>query len=217
VLGAVRVVSAVDHTLEAVDRDEQAARLVDYQRRSSATLHVAQAAAELEQQLAALDRLPERRRAVEEEIARLGDKLDSLELRLREAPRAGQAPALLEELTDLRSQLTERVRLLEETNAAAPAAPPIPSGPHRTRRRGIHRAGSTYVVLVADENGVKHPKVATTLAEAPRATRDAEGRATPSRRSPRPSRTVLSLGRRFGAVATYQSLNPETLQSQGSG
>jgi hypothetical protein len=99
--------------------------------------------------------------------SRLGDKLDSLELRLRSAPRAGQAPALLEELTDLRSHLTERVRLLEETNAAAPAAPPIPSGRlHRTRRRGIYRAGSTYVVLVADDNGVKHAKVATTLAEA---------------------------------------------------
>jgi class 3 adenylate cyclase len=48
VLGATRVVSAVDHTLEAVDRDEHAARLADYQRRSSAAPHVAQAAVELD-------------------------------------------------------------------------------------------------------------------------------------------------------------------------
>jgi class 3 adenylate cyclase len=167
VLGAARVVSAVGQTLEAVDRDEHAARLADYQRRSSAALHVAQAAAELEQELAALDRLPERRRAVEEDISRLDDELDALELRLRSAPRAGQAPALLEELTELRNHLTETTRLLEETNAAAPGTPATPIGRlHRTRRRGIYRAGNIYVVLVADQDGVKRPKVATTLTEA---------------------------------------------------
>ena len=36
----------------------------------------------------------------------------------------------------------------------------------RTRRRRIYRDGSTYVVLVADEDGVNRPKVATSLAEA---------------------------------------------------
>ncbi|MFL5937471.1 MAG: hypothetical protein ACJ76U_11585 [Gaiellaceae bacterium] len=36
----------------------------------------------------------------------------------------------------------------------------------RTRRRGIYRAGSTYVVLVVDEDRVNRPKVATSLAEA---------------------------------------------------
>jgi hypothetical protein len=129
--------------------------------------HVAQAAVELEQQLLALDRLPERRRAVEEDVLRLDDELESLELRLRNAPRAGPLPALREELGDLRNRLTEAVRLLEETNAAAPSTPPIPTDRlRRTRRRGIYRAGSTYIVLQADEHGVKRPTVAASLAEA---------------------------------------------------
>ena len=167
VLGAARVIANADHTLATVNREELAARLADHQARATVAPHVAQAAVELEHQLAALDRLPERRRAVEEDVSRLDDELETLELRLRNAPRAGPAPALREELGDLRNRLTETVRLLEETNAAAPSAPPIPTGRlRRTRRRGIYRAGSTYVVLQADEHGVKRPKVAASLAEA---------------------------------------------------
>ena len=166
-LGAARVIASADHTLATTNRDELAACLADHQARATVAPHVAQAAVELEHELVALDRLPERRRAVEEDVSRLDDELESLELRLRNAPRAGPAPALREELGDLRNRLTETVRLLEETNAAAPSAPPIPNGRiRRTRRRGIYRAGRTYVVLQADEHGVKRPKVAASLAEA---------------------------------------------------
>jgi HPt (histidine-containing phosphotransfer) domain-containing protein len=148
VLGAARVVAAADHTLIAVDRDELVARLADYQARSSAAPHVAQAAAELEQELAALDRLPERRLAVEESVSRLDDELESLELRLRNAPRAGPTPALREEFDELRSRLTDMVQLLEETNATAPPGAPDPHRPTPShtqtrdlpRRRQLHRA-----------------------------------------------------------------------------
>jgi hypothetical protein len=167
VLSAARLVGTADHTLAAVNRDELAARLADYEQRASVAPHVARAAAKLVQQLAALDRLPERRRALAEDVSRLDDNLASLELRLRSAPRAGASPALLEDFDDLRNRLTDAAQLLEETNAAAPPAPPIPEGRlHRTRRRGILRVGSTYVVLEADEDGVKRPRVAASLAEA---------------------------------------------------
>jgi hypothetical protein len=166
-LEAARVIASADHTLATTNRDELAARFADHQARGTVAPHVAQAAVELERQLVALDRLPERRRAVAENVWRLDDELESLELRLRNAPRAGQAPALREELEHLRNRLTETVRLLEKTNAAAPSAPPIPTGGlRRTRRRGIYRVGRTYVVLHADEDGVKRPKVAASLAEA---------------------------------------------------
>ena len=167
VFAAARLVGAADHTLAAVDRDELGVRLADYETRASAAPHVAQAAAELARQVIALDRLPERRRAVEEDVSRLDNKLASLELRLRSAPRAGAAPALLEELDDLRNRLTVTAQLLEETNEAAPSAPATPEGRlHRTRRRGIFRAGRTYVVVEADEHGVKRPRIAASLAEA---------------------------------------------------
>jgi hypothetical protein len=121
----------------------------------------------LAQQLAALDRLPERRRAVEELISGIDDELESLELRLRSAPRAGPALALLEVLDGFRDRIVATARLLEETNEAAPPSPAIPAGRlHRTRRRGIYRCGSTYVVIEGDEHGVKRPKVAASLTEA---------------------------------------------------
>lgn len=167
VLAAARLVADANRTLATVDRDELAGRLADYQARASVAPHVAQAAAELTQQLVALDRLPERRRAVEECVTRLEDELGQLELRLRGAPRAGTAPALIEELDDLRSRLIDKAQLLEETQAAAPSAPKFPTGRlHRTRWRGIFRAGSAYVVVEADEHGAKRPQVAASLAEA---------------------------------------------------
>ena len=167
VLGAARVVAAADSKLMVVDRGELMDRLADYRARSSAAPHVAQAAADLEQELAAFDRLPERRRSLAEDVSLLDNGLESLELRLRSAPRAGPAPALLEELDDLRSRLAQAAQLLEETITAAPAARPIPTGRlHRTRRRGIFRVGGSFVVLEADEHGVKRPKVAASLAEA---------------------------------------------------
>jgi class 3 adenylate cyclase len=167
VLAAARLVADADRTLEAIDRDELAARLADYQACVSVAPHVAQAAAELAPQLVALDRLPERRRAVEEHVSLLEEELEPLELRLRGAPRVGAAAALLEELDDLRNRLVETTRLLAETHAAAPPAPQVPLGQlHRTRRRGIFRAGSAYVVLEADEHGAKRPQVAASLANA---------------------------------------------------
>ena len=166
VLAAARLVADADRTLAAVDRDELVRRLADYEARASVAPHVAQAAAELAPQLVALDRLPERRRAVEEQVSLLEDELGPLELRLRGMP-AGAATALLEEFDDLRNRLVDTARLLAEAHAAAPPAPQAPLGRlHRTRRRGIFRAGSGYVVLEADEHGAKRPKVAASLAEA---------------------------------------------------
>jgi class 3 adenylate cyclase len=167
VLAAARLVADTDRTLVAADRDDLAGRLADYEARASVAPHVAQAGAELAQQLVALDRLPERRRALEEQISRLEDQLGSLELRLQSAPRSSASPALLEELEDWRSTLVSVTQLLEETVAAAPRAPELPPGPlRRTRRRGIFRAGSKYVVFEADEQGAKHPRVVASLAEA---------------------------------------------------
>jgi class 3 adenylate cyclase len=167
VLAAARLIADADRTLAAADRDELASRVADYEARASVAPHVAQAGAELARQLVALDRLPERRRAVEEDVARLENELGSLELRLHSAPRAGAASALLEELDDLRGRLVSATRLLEETQAAAPRAPELPPGPlRRTRRRGIFRSGGKYVVLEGDDQGARHPKVVTSLAEA---------------------------------------------------
>ncbi len=167
VLAAARLVADADRTLAAIDRDELARRVADHQARASVAPPVAQAAAELAAQLAALDRLPERRRAVADHVSRLAEQLESLELRLRGAPRVGAAPALLEELDDLSNDLIDRSRLLAETQAAAPPAPRVPIGKlHRTRRRGIFRVGRAYVVLEADEHGAKYPKVVSSLAEA---------------------------------------------------
>jgi class 3 adenylate cyclase len=167
VLAAARLIADADRTLAAADRDELASRVADYEARASVAPHVAQTGAELARQLVALDRLPERRRAVEEDVARLENELGSLELRLHSAPRAGAAPALLEELDDLRGRLVSATRLLEETQAAAPRTPELPPGPlRRTRRRGIFRSGGKYVVLERDDQGARHPKVVTSLAEA---------------------------------------------------
>jgi hypothetical protein len=167
VLAAARLVADTDRTLVAADRDDLAGRLADYEARASVAPHVAQAGAELAQQLVAIDRLPERRRALEEQIGRLEDQLGSLELRLQTAPRSSASPALLEELEDWRSCLVSVTQLLEETLEAAPDAPEFPPGPlRRTRRRGIFRSGGKYVVLEKDDQGARHPKVVTSLAEA---------------------------------------------------
>jgi hypothetical protein len=167
VLAAARLVADTDRALAATDRDDLAGRVAEYEARASVAPHVAQAGAELASQLIALDRLPERRRAVEEQVARLENELGSLELRLQSAPRAGPAPALLEELQDLRDRLVSAAQLLEETLEAAPDAPELPPGPlRRTRRRAIFRAGGKYVVLEADDQGAKRPRVVASLAEA---------------------------------------------------
>jgi class 3 adenylate cyclase len=167
VLAAARLVADTDRTLVAADRDDLAGRVADYEARASVAPHVAQAGAELAQQLVALDRLPERRRALEEQISRLEDELGPLELRLQSSPRSSASHALLEELEDWRGRLVSVTQLLEQTLAAAPRAPELPPGPlRRTRRRGIFRAGSKYVVLEADEQGAKYPRVVASLVEA---------------------------------------------------
>jgi Adenylate and Guanylate cyclase catalytic domain len=63
VLAAARLAADADRTLASIDRGELASRVADYEARASVALHVAQARAELSRQLAALDRLPERRPA----------------------------------------------------------------------------------------------------------------------------------------------------------
>jgi class 3 adenylate cyclase len=167
VLAAARIVADADRTLAICDRDELASRLADYRARSSAAPHVAQAADELAAQLAALDRLPERRRAVEGEIVRLDDDVEVLESRLRSLPPHGDTGALSGELEYLRDRLAEATRLLEQVQTAAPSVPQVDLGAlRRTRRRGIFRVGDSYVVLVADEHGVKRPQIARTLNDA---------------------------------------------------
>jgi class 3 adenylate cyclase len=167
VLAAARLVADADRTLAICDRGELASRLADYRARSSAAPHVAQAADELAVQLAALDRLPERRRAIEDEIVRLDDDVGVLEARLKSLPPHGDTTALSGELDYLRDRLVETTRLLEQVQIAAPSVPQVDLGAlRRTRRRGIFRAGDSYVVLVADEHGVKRPQVARTLTDA---------------------------------------------------
>src|SRR4029077_16009773 len=74
------------------------------------------------------------------------------------------AGALCDELDDRRDRLVEAAKLLEETRTAAPPVPRVDLGRlRRTRRRGIFRTGNSYVVLVADEHGVKRPQVARSL------------------------------------------------------
>jgi class 3 adenylate cyclase len=152
VLSAARLLDAADRVLGVTDRQALVDRVADHERRAGAAPHVAAAAAELSTQLVALDRLPERCRALAEAIDDLGARLDELNA---------------DELEDERLRIAGLARSLEETIAAAPSPPRIPPGKlHRTRRRGIYRVGATFVVLEHDEDGVIEPHPAASLAEA---------------------------------------------------
>lgn len=152
VLSAARLIDDAARVLSLVDRHALAARVSDHERRAGVAPHVAAAAAELAAELAALDRLPERRRAVEEAIGELDARLEEL------------GP---DDLEDERAKIAALAHSLEQTLATAPAAPPIPLGKlRRTRRRAIYRAGNAFVVLERDEHGVRVPRPAATLDEA---------------------------------------------------
>jgi class 3 adenylate cyclase len=113
VLAAARLLDNAARVLAVIDRDALAARVADHRRRAGVAPHVAAAADELTAQLQALDRLPERRRALEEAIADLDVRLDTL------------AP---EELEDERAKVAALTRSLEQTIAAVPSPPKIPAG-----------------------------------------------------------------------------------------
>jgi class 3 adenylate cyclase len=152
VLFAARLIDEATRVIALVDRQALAADVADHERRAGVAPHVATAAAELAEELAALDRLPERRRAVEEAIAELAARVDTL---------------AADDLEDARATIAGLAQSLEQTIASAPAVPPVPLGKlRRTRRRGIYRTGDTFVVLERDEDGVKVPLPAATLAEA---------------------------------------------------
>jgi class 3 adenylate cyclase len=82
VLAAARLVADADRTLILCNRDELGRQLADYRARAAVAAHVSEAAEELASQLAALDRLTERRRAVEEAIVELDHDVEPLEARL---------------------------------------------------------------------------------------------------------------------------------------
>jgi class 3 adenylate cyclase len=152
VLAAIRLLRDAERILETVDRDALAARAADHARRAAVAPHVALAAGELAAQLAALDRLPERRRAVEDAIADLDARIDGL---------------AADEVDDERARLSAVAQSLEQTIAAAPSPPQIPVGKlRRTRRRAIYRVGGTFVVLERGEHGVKLRHTADTIDEA---------------------------------------------------
>ena len=163
VLAAARIADEAGRAVETVDRTALAALVEDHRRRAGVAAHVARAADELESQLTALDRLPERRQALDDAVSALGGRLDDLEARLR----AGPPAAVADELEYERTRLAAVAASLEETIAAAPSPPQVPLGRlRRTRRRGIYRVGEAFVVLEPDEHGAKQPRPASSLYDA---------------------------------------------------
>ncbi len=148
-----RAAAGADRMLARIDRRRLTRRLAAQRELAVFSQRARQESESLETQIARVDRLLERRRALADMAGELTSALDET--------------LTAERIASLREQVAATTAQLDEAAArAASALDPLSFKHERTRHRGVYRSNGRYVVPFSDELGVDRRRDFETLDEA---------------------------------------------------